>query len=132
MLNWDIHILNESRVVCELLDELVGDLVGVAIKQTDPGNRRCLCDSADKLGKRVLAVEVESVARGILGDEVKLLDAHSLKVLRLLHDILDGARAKSAADHRNRAIGALVVTALCNLEVCGMLVGGENALAAEP
>ena len=131
MLDGQIHVLANAVVVADLRDQLVGDLVGIEIEQSDPRDRGLLADGADQLGEHVLAVEVQTVARGVLRDEVQLLDADRLQLLGLADDVLDGAGAHFAADEGNGAVGATVVTALGDLQVRGVLRRGEDALAAE-
>ena len=65
-----------------------------------------------------LAVEIETVAAGILRDDDQLLDAVGRKLLRLLDELLDRAAAQLAAQLRDDAVGTVVVAALGDLQIC--------------
>ena len=131
MLDRNVHIFKKAVVVAKLGYKLVCDLIGIAIKKSYPRNGSVFCDLAHKIGEGVSAVKVKAVSCGILSDKVYFLDAHSLKILCLGNDILDGSRAESAADKRNCAVGATVVTALRDLQVSGVRLGGYNSVAAK-
>jgi hypothetical protein len=127
-----VDIFKYSVVCAYLLDKLVGDLVGIAIKKTYP---RYLCRigyCAQKLCKAIFAVNIESVAGYILCYDIKLLYTESLEVLRLFYDILYSTASEPSAYCRNSAVCTAVITALCYLKISGIFGGCEYSVAAEP
>ena len=78
VLNGNVHVFHQAGVVFQLLHQVVGDLVGIAVKQADPGNGGLPCDGAHQVRKTVFPVKVKSVSGGILGDEVQFLYADGL------------------------------------------------------
>ena len=131
MLDWNVHIFEKTIVITKLGNKLVGNLVGIAIKKSDPRNGGVLRDLSHKLGEGVFAVKVKTVSCGILRDEVNLLYAHCLKILCFGNDVLDCSGAESAADEGDCAVGATVVAALCNFEISGVWLGSDNTIAAK-
>ena len=131
VLEGEVDVLEEAGIGLELLNQLVGDLVGVAVQNADPGDIRLLGDLADQLGQGIAAVEILAVAGGILSNQRQLLDAQGVHVLGLGHHVLHGTGAELAADGGDGAVGAAVVTALGDLEVGGVVGGGEDAVAAQ-
>ena len=131
MLDGDVHVFYETGVITKLCDKLVGNLIGIAIEQTNPRDFGRRTNFTHELGKRILAVDVKTVAAGILGDKVKLLHADTLKLLCLVDDVLNCTGAEAAADERNCTVGAKVVAALRYLKICGVGCGGEYSAATE-
>lgn len=84
-----------------------------------------------KLRKRVLAVEVFSVAGDVLRDDGQFFYTEFFQLFCFGNKILHGAAAESAADVGNGAVGTAVVAPLRDLEVRGIFGGGEYAVAAE-
>ena len=131
VLEGEVDVLEEAGIGLELLDELVGDLVGVAVQHPDPGDIGLLGDLMDQLGQGVAAVEVLAVAGGVLCHQGQLLDAQGVHILGLGDHVLHGAGAELASNGGDGAVGAAVVTALGDLEVGGVVGGGEDAVAAQ-
>ena len=85
----------------------------------------------DQLGQGVAAVEVLAVAGGVLCHQGQLLDAQSVHILGLGDHVLHGAGAELTADGGDGAVGTAVVTALGDLEVGGVIGGGQHAVTAQ-
>ena len=69
VLEGQVDVGQDPRVVAHLCDQVVGDLVGVAVEQTDPRDRGLLGDLMQQLGEGVFAVEIEPVTRDVGGGD---------------------------------------------------------------
>ena len=101
MLNRNVHIFKESVVCAKLLDKLVCNLVGIAIKKSDPGNIGRLGNGTYKTCKAIFTVKVKAISGGILSDKVNLLYPLLIKCLCFLDDVLNATASVLAADKGN-------------------------------
>ena len=115
VLKGKIDVVENSGIVLHLLDKTVGDLVGVAVENSDPRNARFLCNFMQKLVETVLAVKVDTVASGVLRDDGQLLDAHLVKLFCLFNKLVHRARTELSTNIGDSAVGATVVASLADL-----------------
>ena len=131
MLDRQIDILADTRIFADCLNKLIGDLVGIAVEHSYPRDRGLLGDAVQKLSQLVLAVEIETVARGVLSDDTQLLDAESFKGLCLLDKLFHRTRTEFSAYVRNSTVGAAVVAPLGDLQIGEIFGSRDYTLAAE-
>ena len=131
MLERQVYVLEDTGIVPYLGDQLIGDLVGVAVKQADPRNVSLLRNPVEQLMERIVTVQILAVARDILRDNRQLPDTQCGQFLCLAHQLLHRAGTVAAADIRNSAVGTPVIAPLCNLEVSGIVRRGQHAVAAQ-
>ena len=117
VLQRQVDVLADLRLAGDRLDELVAEVLRVAVERAHPLELRHLDDLAQELCKLRLAVEVAAVLRRVLGDQHDFAHAVLRQVADLIADVLDAAAAVVAADVRDGAEGAAVVAALRNLDV---------------
>ena len=131
MLQGQVYVFYDSVVDAHFRNKLVGDLVGVAVEQTEPLDLSLLCQTAQKLGELVFSVKIDTVASGVLSYDSQLLYPEIFKVLCLADEIVHGAGAEFSADVGNCTVGAAVVAALCDLQVRRMVGSGQNSVATQ-
>ncbi len=131
VLNRNVDILYNSRVVSDFRYKLIRYLIGVAVEETNPRNIGSVANTSDKLGKLVFAVEVYTVSGGILSYNVKLLYSECVKCGSFFDNILHCTASHLTSDKGNSTVCTAVVTSLCNLEVSHAVTGSENTLAAD-
>ena len=117
MLDGNIQIFDDLRLVCQNVDQLLRHFIGIEIMYPDPDQPVDFAEPAQQLRKLPLAVEIETVAAGILRDDDQLLDAVGRKLLRFLYQIFHRAAAELAAQLRNDAVRAVVIAALGNFQI---------------
>ena len=117
MLQRQVDVLADLRLARNRLDELVAEVLRVAVERADPLELRHLDDLAQELRKLRRTVEVAAVLRRVLGDQDDFAHAVLRQVAHLVADVLDAAAAVVAADVRDGAEGAAVVAALCDLDI---------------
>ena len=89
MLKRHIDILDYLIVIADLGDQLVGDLIGIAIKYSQPRNIGLLAYSMQELMQTILAVKILAVSCGVLRYDAQLLDTKLGKSLCLLDKLVD-------------------------------------------
>ena len=130
MLDGDIQILDDLRLGCDGLDQLLVDLVRVDVVQSDPVESLDGTELPKKLGQQPLAVaQVGAVAAGVLGDHDHLLHALMGQDAGLIEHIVQVSGAELAPQGGDHAVGALVVAALGNFQVGIVLGGGQHTAA---
>ena len=78
-----------------------------------------------------LTVEVQTVAGGVLRDEVQLFGTVGSQFFCFLDDFLHRTTAEAAANQRNGTEGAAVVAAFCDFQINGIVWCGQHAVAAQ-
>ena len=75
MLDGNVQIFDDLRVVRDLGDELVVKFVGVEIVQAQPLHAVDLAQLAAELGEAAATVKVRAIARDVLRDDDELMAA---------------------------------------------------------
>ena len=120
MLQGDIKILRGDRRFGYSGNQLIGNLVWVAIKKTQPDQATDLSEFAQECGQSIAQSEITSVTRRILPDQSQLADASLCQDFRFAQDRLKAAGPELTAHLRDHAEGAGVVAALRNLQIGGI------------
>ena len=127
MLERDVAVGDEARLASHQLEERPVERAGIGIEETDPAEVGLGEQRLDQAREAVRDADVLAEARGVLRDEIQLLDAGVLKLLRLADDGVDAARAELAAHLRNRAERARIRAPLADFDVRVRRAGGEEA-----
>ena len=98
-------------------DDLVRQPVRIEIEQPDPFDALDRVQFAKQLGKGELLVEIESVLRDVLSDEIDFASASVGKVASLGEDALDRLALVRPAEAGDGAERTTVVAALGDLQV---------------
>ena len=112
--------MQDARIIPDFGNQFVRDLVRITIKQTEPGNRRFLCQSAQKCGQHQLPVQISTVKRCVLCNQVQLANAFLFQHFCFFNNTFHRPGTIPATDGRNDAVGATVVTAFGNPQISGM------------
>ena len=129
MLERNIEVFYDFRLVCDNVDQLIGDLVGVEVMQANPGEVQ-LAQLAQQIGEQALVLgQVHAVLGDVLRDNDKLLDACLGECTRFFEQGRHLAAAVASAQLGDDAVGAGVRAALCDFEISGV-GGGQTAAAA--
>ena len=131
VLQGQIDVFDDLVLACHHVDQLVRHAVGIAVENADPAEAVDFAQLLEQLRELRRAVQILSVAGGVLSDDVELFHALRGKLTRFLEYILHRAAAEPAADQRNRAVGAAIVAALRDLEISGVGGSGLHSAAAE-
>ena len=129
MLDGNIQIRQDLGFLCDGIDQLIGDLIGIEIVQTDPLEIE-LAQFTQQLCQLMLAVEVRAVTGDILCNHQQFLHACRSQFGSLVQNLIHGAAAILAAQRRNHTVSAMVVTALGNAQIGIPGRGRQNAGAA--
>lgn len=131
MLERNIEVLYDFRLVCDNVDQLIGDLVGVEVMQANPGEVQ-LAQLAQQIGQQALVLgQVHAVLGDVLRDNDKLLDACLGECTRFFEQGRHLAAAVASAQLGDDAVGAGVRAALCDFEISGVGRGQAAASAIE-
>ena len=117
VLEGDVEVLRDLREGRHRFDHLVGEAVGIEVKDADPLDALDAVELAQELRQGELAVQVVAVLGHVLGDEVQFLRAGLHQVAGFFDHALDGFAPVRAAEARDGAEGALVVAPFAHLEV---------------
>ena len=127
VLHRQIEVIADVRQALHRIQQALVHTLGIAVQRAQPvhaGNRG---DLLDQLRQLALAAVVRAVARRVLRDERKFLDALRRQLPDLGQNIRLRAAAVAAADHRNRAIRAPVVASLADADVGAVFRRGQHA-----
>ena len=131
VLERNIEVFYDLRLLSDDVDELVGDLVGVEVVQTDPCEIH-FAQLAQQLGEQALVLrQVHAVLGDVLRDDDELLYACIAQRTRLLEQRRHLAAAVASAQLGDDAVGAGVRAALCDFEISGVGRGQTAAAAVE-
>ena len=86
MLDRHIDIFDYLGIVGNLLNQTVRNSAGVTIQQTQPADAVYGRQFTQQRVQRISAVQIFSVACGVLCDETKLAHAERRKIARFLYD----------------------------------------------
>ena len=128
MLNRQIDILDQTAVVLEFFDQRIGDLVGIAIENTNPRDIRLRGDLLNQFDEFILTVKITSVSGGILRNQNKFSCTDILHILCFCDQFFHRTGMQSAADAGDCTIGTAVVTAFRDLEVRKIFGCGDNTV----
>ena len=131
MLHGKVDILANPIVVANFGNKLVGNFIGIAIKNSKPRNICLFAELVKKLGKLIVAIDILTVASCVLRNECELLAAKCLKILCLGNNIFHGAGTEATANGRNCTVCATVVASLGNLKICRIFGSGEHSVTAK-
>ena len=127
VLDGDVEILDDLVLICDEVDELVVDDLGVEVVQADPADAVDLRQLPQQPRETRPAVEVHAPAGDVLRDDDQLFHAERGEVSRLLHDGVKRAAAVAAADGGDGAERAPVVAPLGDAQVCPARPGRDHA-----
>ena len=108
------------------VQELAGEVGGIGVVEPDPLDAGQTGHAVHELGYHAFAVEVCAVARQLLCDDLKLLDAFCHQRLDFLQDVLYGAALLPSRDDGYSTVCAVSVAAFAYLEV-GVVRGCSEA-----
>lgn len=131
MLQRQVDIFDHLRLPCHDLQQRIGHTVRVAIQHTNPVEAVDFTQLGQQLIQRILAVQVLSIAGGVLCDQIQLLDTACCQSSGFLEDVLHPAGAESAANQRDGTEAASIVAALCNLQISRIVGGAQHPIAVE-
>ena len=117
MLDRQIHVLDDLFLARHNVQKFVGDSFWVAVQNAYPFELFYFAKLRQQLGQHRLAVQVCTVARGILSYNVHLSYPVADKAFGFLDKLVHGNAAETSAYVRYRAVGTAVVTALGDLKV---------------
>ena len=126
VLDGNVQIFDDLRLVGDHLNELVADLIGIEIVQPDPMHVLDGTELGQELGQGALPVEVQAVAGDVLGHDDELFHPGVHQVLGLLEDRFLRAAAELAPDEGDDAVSAAVVTALGNAQPSPVVGGADD------
>ena len=107
------HLLGRSKG----LEQLVGEIVGIVVEHAHPVDFLDLLKRAKQVGEPRTPVEIHTVVRHVLSDEIQLADPIRGQLASLLHDLFDRLGDVLPAHVRDRTKGAKPVAALGNFQV---------------
>ena len=131
MLQRQVDIFDHLRLSCHDLQQRIGHTIRVAIQHTNPVKTVDFTQLGQQFIQGILAVQVLSIAGGILCDQIQLLDTACCQSSGFLEDVLHLAGAESAANQRDGTEAASVVAALCNLQISRIVGGTQHPVAVE-
>ena len=127
MLERDVEVFDELRLRREHVDQLFADGFRVEVVNADPVEAIDLTKLAQQLRQLPRTVEVFAIAAGVLRDDDQFLHAVLGERLGLGDQLLHLPAAVMAAQLRNDAERAIVVTALGDLEIGILLRRRQDA-----
>ena len=128
MLDRDVEVVYDLRVIADRPDQLLRDLLRIAVQDTDPLETLDLRKPVQQLRKALLSIEIDTVEGRLLGHQDQLLRALGGESLRLLQEVLHRYRAVVSAQLRDDAVGTALVAALGDLEIRGVVLCILDAL----
>ena len=128
MLNGKIEILAYLGLVRDHIYDLIGDLFGICIKQSDPLDIFYRTKLSQKLGKCFVSVDIFSVKSSLLRNEYEFLNSARGKSFCFFHKIVHGNATIRTPDIGNDAVCASLITAFRNLEISVMSAGSETSV----
>ena len=129
VLQGQIDVFQNLRLIGHHIQQFVGDGIGIAVQQAHPAELFNLAQPAQQLRQLQFAVQVQTIAAGVLGNDNELFCAVVHQLLGLFHNALHGTAAVAAADEGNGAVGAAVVAALRDFQI-GKVAGGRQFTVA--
>ena len=127
MLERDVEVFDELRLRREHVNQLFADGLRVEVMDTNPVEAIDLAKFTQQLRQLPRAVEILAIAAGVLRDDDQFLHAVLGERLRLGDQFLHLPAAVMAAQLRNDAERAIVVTALGDLEIGILLRRRQDA-----
>ena len=112
MLHWYIKIFHYFVLPLYTVDKLIGDTLGIAVKQAYPLKALYPAQLIQKLGQGKLSVQVKPVACGVLRHNHKLLHPVCCQQPCLIDDIFNRTASESTAYLRNSTVCTAVVAAV--------------------
>ena len=117
MLQGEIHILYDLRLLRKNLDEFIAKIFRITVEYPNPCNLINLRQCLKQCGKHRFMIEIQTIVCTVLCDENNLPHATSRKVLHLRDNILHGAAAKISPNKRNCTKCTTMVTSFGNFYI---------------
>ena len=127
VLNRHVQIMQHLGLCCNRVDQLVRDLLRIAVQQPDPADPVDGSEAAQQRRKPLLPIKIRSVKRCLLCNQDQFLHPALCQFLRLRQHLLHRNGAVRSADARNHAVCAPFVAALGNPQVPIMASCREDA-----
>ena len=128
MLDGNVQIMTDLRISRDGLHQCLINLLRVAVEDADPLQSLQGRQFIQKLRQRLVSVEVCPVQCGFLGHQDQLPGTILHQRRRLCQKTLHGHGTIMSPQLRNDAVGAVLVTALCNLQILGIALAAFHAL----
>ena len=129
MLDGNVEIGQDLFLPGHRVDQFLGDLVRIEVVQADPVDAADGAEFTQQFRQLVAAVQVDTVAGDVLGDDDQFLHAAAGQLLRLRQDIFHGAAAVFAPQGGDDAVGAVVVAALGDAQIRRVFRREQDAVA---
>ena len=120
MLDRKVKIITDLLFFFHDLDQLIVDLLRITVENTDPADSFDLAEFLKQDVECFFAVEVCTVNGGLLCNKDQFLDSLGSHVFCLRKKSFLRDAAELTTKRRDDAVGAVLVTALCDLEVTKM------------
>ena len=118
MLDGDVQILDDLRLVGDGIDQLIIDLVGVEIVQPHPMDAVNLAQFPKQRCQKPLAAgKIRTVAAGVLRHDDQFLDPLACQNPCLIQHFVQPTAAESAPQRGDHAVSAMVIAALSDLQI---------------
>ena len=117
MLDRKVKIIADLLFFFHDLDQLIVDLLRITVENTDPADSFDLTELLKQDVECFFAVEICTVNGGLLSYKDQLLDSLRCHVFCLCKKSFFRNTSESATKGRDDAVGAVLVTALCDLEI---------------
>ena len=126
VLNRQIQIVYKLLLVLHALDQFLIDFLRVTIQHSDPTDSPDLRKLMDQLMQTLPTIQIRTVERRLFRNQDQLSDAHVRQILCLGEKTFHRDRTIPSAHHWNCAVGTVLVTSLCNLQICIMTAGCQK------
>ena len=126
VLQRDIDVIRDLRVIRDSLQQALGDLVGISVEETYPLQLFDLRQSFEEKRETVLHAQVFAVAGGVLPDEGDFFHALFREALGFRNHRFETARAEFAAQLRDDAERAGMIAAFGDLDVGRVFRRGQE------
>lgn len=129
MLEGDVKVRQDLFFRCNGVDQLISELVGIHIVQTNPVEVH-LAQLPQQLRQTAGAVQVHAVSGDVLGDDDQLLHPILRQGVGFLQNVLRRTAPVLAPQLGDDAEGTVVAAPLGDLQVGQVIRGGQQPLTA--
>ena len=130
MLDRNVQIMADLFLIADRLDQLIVDLLRITVENTDPADSFDLTEFLKENVKRFFAIEIFAIYGCFLCYQDQLFHTLLCHILCLRDQTLHRNAAEFSAKLRDDTVGAVLITAFCDLQVSEMSSCCKNTFAS--